>query len=90
MAARTGDVVRTGVEQARERWPEFARSAQAAGIESYLSCPLLIDEEFARSLNLYSEQPHGFADFDVALLRLYVTAAVAAIANARADARERG
>jgi GAF domain-containing protein len=88
-AARTGDVVRTGVEQARERWPEFARSAQAAGIESYLSCPLLIDEEFAGSLNLYSEQPHGFADFDVALLRLYVTAAVAAIANARRYARAR-
>ncbi|MGH3158634.1 MAG: ANTAR domain-containing protein [Streptosporangiaceae bacterium] len=88
-AARTGDVVRTGVEQARERWPEFARSARAAGVESYLSCPLLIDEEFAGTLNLYSEQPHGFADFDVALIRLYVAAAVAAIASARRYTRAR-
>lgn len=44
-------------------------------------------EEFVGSLNLYSEQPHGFADFDVALLRLYITAACAAIANARRYAR---
>lgn len=88
-AARTGEVVRTGVEEARQRWPGFARSARAAGVESYLSCPLLIDEEFAGSLNLYSEQPHGFADFDVALLRLYATAACAAIGNARRYVRAR-
>lgn len=88
-AARTGQVVRTGVAGAERRWPEFARSAHAAGVESYLSSPLVIDEEFAGSLNLYSEHPHGFADFDVALLRLYVTAACAAIANARRYARAR-
>jgi GAF domain-containing protein len=82
-AARTGQVVRTGVEQARERWPEFTRSARAAGVASYLSVPLAIDEKFAGALNLYSKQRHGFGDFDVALLRLYVTAACAAIANAR-------
>lgn len=82
-AARTGQVVRTSVPEALERWPEFARSARAAGVESYLACPLLLDEEVAGSLNLYSEQPHGFADFDVALLRLYATAANGAIANAR-------
>jgi GAF domain-containing protein len=88
-AARTGEVVRTGVEEAERRWPGFARSARTAGVESYLSCPLLIDEKFAGSLNLYSEQPHGFADFDVALLRLYATAACAAIGNARRYVRAR-
>ena len=88
-AARTGEVVRTGVEGARRRWPQFARSARAAGVESYLACPLLIDEKFGGSLNLYSEQPPGFADFDVALLRLYATAARAAIGNARRYARAR-
>jgi len=82
-AARTGQVVRVGVEQATERWPEFARSARAAGVGSYLSAPLHVDEEFAGSLNLYSEQAHGFGDLDEALLRLYTTAAAAAIANAR-------
>jgi len=82
-AARTGEIVRVGVEEAHERWPEFARSARAAGVESYLACPLIIGKEFVGSLNLYSEKPHGFGDLDVALLRVYMTAAVAAIANAR-------
>jgi GAF domain-containing protein len=81
--------VRTGVAEAEERWPQFARSARAAGVESYLSCPLIINEDFAGSLNLYSEQPHGFADFDVALLQLYIAAASAAIANARLYTRAR-
>jgi GAF domain-containing protein len=88
-AARTGQVMRTGVEEAAERWPDFARSARSAGVGSYLSAPLMIDEEFAGSLNLYSEQPHGFADFDVALLRLYIAAAAAAIASERRHARAR-
>ena len=88
-AARTGEIVRVGVEEAHERWPGFARSARAAGVESYLACPLIIGEEFVGSLNLYSEKPHGFGEFDVALLRLYMTAAVAAIANARRVAEAR-
>jgi GAF domain-containing protein len=82
-AARTSQVVRTGVEGALQRWPEFARSARAAGVESYLCSPLAIDTEFVGSLNLYSEKPHGFGDFDVVLLKVYVTASIAAIANAR-------
>ena len=88
-AARTGEIVRVGVEEAHERWPEFARSARAAGVESYLSCPLIIGEDFVGSLNLYSEKPHGFGELDVALLRFYMTAAVATIANARRVAEAR-
>lgn len=88
-AARTRREVRTGVAEAERRWPHFSRSARTAGVESYLSCPLLIDEDFVGTMNLYSEQPHGFADFDVALLRLYLTAASAAIANARRYNRAR-
>jgi len=88
-AARTGQVERTEVAEAERRWPEFTRSARAAGVSSYLSYPLIIGEGFVGSLNLYSEQPHGFADFDVALLRLYVTAASAAIVNARRYGRAR-
>lgn len=88
-AARTGRIVRVSVEQARERWPEFSRSARAAGVESYLSAPLSIDEKFAGSLNLYSEQAHGFGDLDEALLRVYTAAAAAAIANGRRYAEAR-
>jgi GAF domain-containing protein len=88
-AARTGQVVRVGVEQAHDRWPQFARSAQAAGVASYLSCPLFLDEQFAGSLNLYSAEGHGFGELDEAVLRLYVTAASQAIAGARRYARAR-
>jgi AmiR/NasT family two-component response regulator len=52
-------------------------------VASYLSAPLHVDEEFAGSLNLYSERAHGFGDLDEAILRLYTTAAAAAIANTR-------
>jgi GAF domain-containing protein len=82
-AARTGEIVRVSVEQARARWPEFTRSAQQAGVTSYLSAPLILDDKFAGSLNLYGEEPDGFGDLDEALLRLYVTAATAALASAR-------
>jgi GAF domain-containing protein len=58
-------------------------------VASYLACPLVIDDQFAGSLNLYSEQGHGFGDFDEALLRLYVTAATAAIVSARRYAQVR-
>jgi GAF domain-containing protein len=88
-AARTRKSVRTGVSGAERRWPEFARSSRKAGVESYLAYPLVLDEDFVGSMNLYSEQRHGFADFDVALLGVYVTAAGAAIANARRYARAR-
>jgi GAF domain-containing protein len=88
-AARTGRTVRTGVEAAGERWPQFTKSAREAGVESYLAVPLMIDDMFAGSLNLYSEQLHGFADFDEALLRLYAAAACAAIENARRYAEAR-
>jgi GAF domain-containing protein len=88
-AARTSQVVRASEEQARRRWPGFTSSARTARIGSYLSAPLLVDDEFAGSLNLYSEQQHGFADFDVALLRLYVMAAAAAIASSRQHAQAR-
>jgi GAF domain-containing protein len=88
-AARTGQFVRVTLQEALERWPAFARSARAAGVTSYLSAPLFIDEKFAGSFNLYGEQPHSFGDLDESLLRLYTTAAAAAIANARRYAQAR-
>lgn len=89
-AARTGHIVRVGVREALERWPAFASSARAAGVESYLTAPLAIDEKFAGSLNLYGEQAYSFDDLDERLLQLYTTAAVAAIASARQYAEARG
>jgi GAF domain-containing protein len=88
-AASTGRFVRVGVTEARERWPAFASSARAAGVESFLSAPLFIDEKFAGSLNLYGEPADSFDDLDETLLRLYTAGAVAAIANARRYAEAR-
>ncbi len=88
-AAHSGETVRASVERAMALWPRFARAARAAGVASYLSSPLIIADKFAGSLNLYSAQPHGFGDLDEALLRLYTTAAAAAIANARRYAEAR-
>ncbi len=88
-AARTGHLVRVSVAEAQERWPAFARSARAAGVKSFLSAPLFIDEKFAGSLNLYGQQADSFDDLDESLLRLYTAAAAAAIANARRYAEAR-
>ena len=88
-AASSGETVRANVERATALWPEFARIARGAGVASFLSSPLIIADKFAGSLNLYSTQPHGFGDLDEALLRLYTTAAAAAIANARRYAEAR-
>jgi GAF domain-containing protein len=88
-AARTGQLVRVGVAETRERWPAFARSARAAGVGSFLSAPLFIDEKFAGSLNLYGRAPDSFDELDESLLRLYTAAATAAIANARRYAQAR-
>jgi GAF domain-containing protein len=88
-AARTGQVVRVSVGQLGNQWPRFARSARDAGVASYLSCSLAIGERFAGSLNLYSAGGHAFDKLDEAVLRLYVTAATAAIANARRYAQAR-
>jgi GAF domain-containing protein len=83
-SAATGEIVRVEVELARARWPEFTRSATAVGVASYLSAPLTVDDRHAGALNLYGRRAHGFKDADSALVRLYVSAVVAAL---RATAR---
>ncbi len=88
-AARTGRIVRMDAAQAHERWPRFASGAGQAGVASYLSAPLSIDDQYAGSLNLYGERPGSFDDLDEVLLRLYTTTATEAIANARRYARAR-
>jgi GAF domain-containing protein len=88
-AARDRKTVRVSLLDAEERWPLFARSARSAGVASYLSAPLAIDDKFVGSLNLYSRQVHGFGDLDEKLLQVYTAAAIAAIANARRYAEMR-
>jgi hypothetical protein len=78
-AAATGEIVRVDVKAARARWPEFTRSAVAAGVASYLSAPLTIDDLHAGALNLYGRHAHGFEDVDSLLVKLYLSAVEAAL-----------
>ncbi len=73
-AARRGEVKRASIEQALERWPRFADDAHEAGFDSYLSAPVVIDDEHAGAINCYGTHATGFADLDVGLLELYTTA----------------
>ncbi|MGM1062871.1 ANTAR domain-containing protein [Saccharothrix sp. Mg75] len=82
-AARTHVVQRVAVAEVHERWPEFAAAADGLGVASYLSAPLVLEDEYQGSLNLYSERTHGFRELDAALLELYTTASEAALRNAR-------
>lgn len=82
-AAETRRVQRVSVADAAERWPAFTEAARGLGIGSYLSAPLVIDDEYRGSLNLYGTHTHGFRELDAALLELYTTAAEAALRNTR-------
>ncbi|MDR6592950.1 GAF and ANTAR domain-containing protein [Saccharothrix longispora] len=88
-AARTRVVQRVAVAEVHERWPAFAVAADGLGVASYLSAPLVLEDEYRGSLNLYSERTHGFRELDAALLELYTTAAEAGLRNARRYVRAR-
>ncbi|MGW7535976.1 GAF and ANTAR domain-containing protein [Amycolatopsis sp. NPDC054798] len=87
-SARTHHTVRTVISEASQDWPEFSAAAGRAGIRATLSAPLLVDRaedgrELVGSLTIYSRTAAAFDPFDEGLLRLYTTAAAAAIVNAR-------
>ncbi|MPZ01008.1 MAG: ANTAR domain-containing protein [Actinophytocola sp.] len=84
-AARTKQPVRTQVRGARERWPDFAAAAERLGVRSYLSAPLLIDEEndgeLVGALDVYGGEDGAFDPLDTALLRMLTLAASAVIST---------
>jgi len=83
-AARGRRPVRTGAEEARERWPAFAEAASRAGVLSFLSAPLLLDDgPLLGSLNLYGQAPDAFEMLDEVLATLLSSGASAAIVQAR-------
>lgn len=86
-AARTEQPVRALVREARERWPDFADAAERLGVRSYLSAPLLIDEEhdgeLLGALDVYGRTDGAFDPLDTALLRFLTLAASAVISTWR-------
>jgi GAF domain-containing protein len=86
-AARTHRPVRASTRDSQRPWPEFVEAAARAGVQAYLSLPLLLDSdpaaELVGSLNLYSGNTDAFDPFDEALIRLFSVAAAQSISNAR-------
>ncbi|WP_083267807.1 ANTAR domain-containing response regulator [Lentzea guizhouensis] len=90
-AARTLKIVRAVVGENDDRWPEFEASASKHGVHAYLSVPVVFpasddddrdDDEHVASLNIYSYTAAAFDPFDESLMRLFTTAASAAVSNA--------
>ncbi|MGI5506284.1 ANTAR domain-containing protein [Lentzea sp. CA-135723] len=88
-SARVLEVVRAAVGEHRERWPEFEAAASERGVRAYLSVPVVLpatDGTGARhigSLSVYSCTETAFDPFDAGLLRLFTTAASAAITSSQ-------
>ncbi|GAB3575571.1 GAF and ANTAR domain-containing protein [Amycolatopsis endophytica] len=89
-AATRRHPVRAVIGEHEEEWPEFTASAKAAGVNTYLSVPLLVpggpadgDDEVVGGLDMYSFTARAFDPYDEQMMRLFVTAACDAFANAR-------
>ncbi|SMC53598.1 GAF and ANTAR domain-containing protein [Lentzea albidocapillata] len=78
-AAATSRLVRATIQEAQDRWPAFGTESRAAGIGSFLSAPLTVDNEHYGAINGYSRQGHGFHELDAPLLALYSTAVETAL-----------
>lgn len=94
-AARTRRAVRAVVGDNRDSWPEFDAAAEQHGVRAYLSVPILLpasddsDAKHVGSLNIYSYKATAFDPFDEGVMRLFTTAASAAIDNAHRWQRSR-
>lgn len=86
-AARTLRINRVDLREADQRWPGFAAHAREAGILSYLAAPLVVREEGAGSLNLYSSSPDGFDALDDAMVALFSAQASVALASSQLHER---
>ena len=78
-AAKQGQLVRAGMDEALQRWPVFAQACRSAGMGSFLSTPLVVDDQYSGAINVYSAHDHGFADLDGPLLGLYTAATEVAL-----------
>ena len=82
---RDGRVIRVDdVAAAGDVYPEFAEAAQAHGVRSTLSLPLMAGDERLGALNLYARVAGGFTSDDEALGTDLAAAASIVLANASA------
>lgn len=94
-AARTRQIVRAVVGEHLDEWPEFEAAAARHDVRAYLSVPVLLptsddtEAQHLGSLNIYSHTEEAFDPFDEGLMRLFTTAASAAISGAHRWQRSR-
>ncbi len=84
-AARAREAVRAVVGEHRDLWPEFEDAARRLDVCAYLSVPMLVTgadgDRLVGSLNVHSATAGAFDPFDESVMRLFTTAASAAITN---------
>ncbi|EMD23097.1 GAF and ANTAR domain-containing protein [Amycolatopsis azurea] len=91
-AAESGTIVRTRLETAAERWPDFATAAEQLGVRTALACPLFVPDEshfrrrdsepLAGALNVWSFQENAFDPVEAALVAMFTSAISAIILTA--------
>lgn len=81
-AMTTGALVRSDAEEARDRWPAFVRALDEAHVGSFLSAPLVIDNQFSGALNLFGLRAHGFRELEARILEIYSIAMETALRSA--------
>lgn len=82
-AAARRRLVRARWSDVATRWPSFAAFAGDAGVRSFLSAPLEVDDTRRGALNVYSYRDDAFTDTDDVVVKLIVTAVETALAQAR-------
>ena len=84
-AWRTKRVVRVDdMVEATDRYPEFSKAAQAHGVFSTLSLPLVAGSQGIGALNLYAHAPDSFSQEDELIGIELASSAAVVLANASA------
>lgn len=91
-AAESGTIVRTRLETAGGRWPDFAAAAEQLGVRTALACPLFVADEshfnrretepLAGALNVWSFEENAFDPVEAALVAMFTSAISAIILTA--------
>lgn len=81
-ALRTGQAVNTVIEGGDERWPRFGDAADARGVRSVVSLPLVVRDDAIGVLNVYSLAASPFRDADEETATLLARQAAVVLANA--------
>jgi GAF domain-containing protein len=81
-ASASGGVVSVPDLTVEQRWPQWAKRAEAAGVGSSLSIGLPIQQAVVGGLNIYASTPRAFDDEKATVAQRFAAYAAVALANA--------